>query len=39
MRIVVTKEHEAEGAFLKNKDFVFVSFSSLAPSDYMPYNK
>ena len=34
MRIVVTKEHEAEGAFLKNKNFVFVSFSSLAPSDY-----
>ena len=34
MRIVVTKDHEAEGVFLKNKNFVFVSFSSLAPSDY-----
>ena len=34
MRIVVTIEHEAEGAFLKNENFVFVSFSSLAPSDY-----
>ena len=34
MRIVVTKEHEAAGAFLKNKNFVFVSFSILAPSDY-----
>ena len=33
MRIVVTKEHEAEGAFLKKKNFVFVSFSILAPSD------
>ena len=34
MRIVVTKEHEAEGAFLKNKNFVFVSVSSLDLSDY-----
>ena len=36
MRIVVTKEHEAEGAFfkkVKNENFVFVSFSSLAPND------
>ena len=30
MRIVVTKEHEAEGAFLKSENFVYVSFSSLA---------
>ena len=35
MRIAVTEEHEAEGAFLKNKNFVFVSFKSLAPSDYV----
>ena len=35
MRIVVTEEHEAEGAFLKNKNFVFVSFKSLAPRDYV----
>ena len=34
MRIVVTKEHKAEGAFLKNENFVYVSISSMAPSDY-----
>ena len=34
MRIVVIKEQEAEGAFLKSKNFVFVSFSSLAQRDY-----
>ena len=34
MRIVVTKEHEAEDTFLKNKNFDFVRFSSLATRDY-----
>ena len=34
MRIVVTEGHEVEDTFLKNRNFGFVTFSSLAPSDY-----
>ena len=34
MRIVVTEGHEVEDTFLKNRNSGFVTFSSLAPSDY-----
>ena len=34
MRFVISKVHQAEGTFLKKKDFVSMSLSGSAPRDY-----
>ena len=34
VRFVISKVHQAEGTFLKKKDFVSMSLSGSAPRDY-----